>query len=270
MAAFQHNDSKSITLSETELRLKNGSRILCESPVIHDHFMYGAGTLATVAPWSRTDETGAATPFAPQSGGVGGHVRCVTGTTTNNGQELSGNLLAWKPSVQAVNGPLVMEIRLGHEGTTAANGDLYVGFNDAVDETNSLPYVVSAASALTTHAPSDFAGFAYSSIATSGSLFVTGGNPYGIITTIADVDTVTAPNTTNRVIKAAITTFVKLRIEIDSSGHCKFFANDKWQATVASGVTAGTKYTPYVAVIAKASEAQTCDIDYLHVSGDLV
>jgi len=270
MSAFVHNDSKTMTLSETEIRLKNGARIIQETPCIFDHFTYGAGAFNSHVPqyWVTT-ETGSATAFAPSATGVGGHAVGVTGATTNNAQEFAGKMLSWQPSTQALKGPLVLEVRLSHRSTTAANGDLGVGFNDATTEASGLSYVLSAASAVTTHAPSDFAGFWYTSIATSGALFVTGGNPYGVITTIADVDTVTAPDTTNRVIKHA-TNFVKLRVELDSSGNAKFFANEKWQASVASAVTAASLFTPYIDLIGKASEAHTGTLDYIFVGGDLL
>src|SRR5439155_19114552 len=110
---------------------------------------------------------------------VGGALVDGTGATTNNGEELAGKGVIWQPSTMGTPGPLVLEVRAKFVGaTTAKDGDYYLGFADAVTYTNSLPYVLSAASAFTTSAPVEFAGFGYSSIPSSGSMFNSGGNNF--------------------------------------------------------------------------------------------
>lgn len=242
-----------------EVRLTSGG-LIPRAPAIFDHFAYGAGALNSHVPqnWVTT-ETGAATPFAPGATGAT-YLTGVTGATTNNAQELAGKGVLWVPSTM---GGIVMECRAKFvAATTATDGDIRIGLHDAVTETNGLAYVVSAASALTTHAPTDAAGFYYSSIATSGALFLTGGNHWGFVSSIADVDTVTAP-TVSSVKDSSFHTF---RLEIDTSGNAIHFIDGVWVGTVAGAVTASVALTPYISIIAKNSHALTGAIDYLYVA----
>lgn len=247
------------------LRLTKGARLLQRSPSITDHFAYGAGAFNSQVPQNFvTTETGAATPFAP--GATGATVAIgVTGATTNNAEELAGKLVGWNPSTMATNMRLVLEVRAKHvAATTATDGDFGIGFADAVTYTNGLAYVVSAASALTTSAPTEYAGFWYSSIPTSSTLFLSGGNPVGVITSIAGVDTVASTG----VVKDS--SFHTYRVELDVLGNAFFFVDDVLTNSVALAVTANTAFTPYLSGIAKASHALTVTLDYIHVGGDLV
>lgn len=247
-----------------DLRLANGVNLEYRQDILFEHFNAGAVAINSWAPQTLvTTETGAATPFAINAT-AGSNAVCVTGATTNNAQELAGKKVGWNPSTR---GGLVLECRLKVvAATTATDGDFYIGFADAVTYTNSLPYVVSAASALTTNVPSNFAGFAYSSIATSGALFLTGGNHIGMVTTKADVDTVTAPSVS--VVKDS--SFHVYRLEIDSTGAATFFIDDVHVGTVAGAVTANVEYTPYINIVAKNSHAVTATLDYLRVSAPYV
>mgnify|MGYP001616638227 CR=1 FL=1 len=247
-----------------DLQLNTGSRILRRSPQIMEHFEAGAGAMNSWVPQIFvTTETGAATPFAV--GATGATVATgVTGTTTDNGQELAGKLVGWNPSTMD-DADLIMEVRMKTTSTTARNGDFFLGFSDAVTETNSLPYVISLTSGLTTHAPSEFAGFCYSSIPTSGALFSSTNNTFiGAITTKVDVDTVTAST------KIKDSNYHVYRVRLTAAGHAQFFYDDEKIMTVASAVTANTALTPYISIVAKASEAQTMLIDYIYVGGSYV
>ncbi len=247
------------------IRLRSGGRLEQRAPGILDHFAYGAGAFNSHVPqnWVTT-ETGAATPFAP--GATGATVAIgVTGATTNNGQELAGKLVGWNPSTMAADAPLVLEVRAKFVGTTTAtDGDFAIGFADAVTYASSLAYVVSAASALTTSVPTEFCGFYYSSIPTSGTLFLAGGNPVGAITTKAGTDTI---NTTG-VVKDS--SFHIYRIELDAAGGATFYIDDTRVLSVPAAVTANTALVPYIAAIAKNSHAHTATIDYIFVGGDVV
>jgi hypothetical protein len=249
--------------SDKPLRFANGKSVEQRSPELFDHFIYGAGALDSQVPqlWDAT-ETGAATPFAPSASEPGGAIICVTGATTNNGQEVGGTLIGWQPSTQ---GTVVFEARAKFVGdTTATDGDFYFGLSDAKTEASSLPYVVSATSTLTTHAPSDAALFAYSSIPTSGALYSASGNYVGMITTKADTDTVSA----STVVKDS--SYHIYRVEINSSGDCTFSIDGTVVKHLAAAVTAATKYTPYCAVVAKNSHAHTGTIDYIRVYASYV
>lgn len=222
-------------------------------------FVEGAGALNSWVPQPLvTTETGAATPFAPNAT-VGSEIVCVTGATTNNGQELAGKGVKWNPSTM---GGITLVVRAKFvAATTATDGDICIGFSDAVTETNSLAYVVSAASALTTHAPTDHASFYYSSIATSGALFLTGGNHWGFITTKNDVDTVTAPTISS----VKDSSYHVFRLDIDATGNATYAIDGVVIGVVASAVTANVAYTPYIACVAKNSHALTGTIDFLGV-----
>jgi hypothetical protein len=222
-------------------------------------FMEGAGALNSWVPQPLvTTETGAATPFAVNAT-VGSELVCVTGATTDNGQELAGKKVGWNPST--MDGITLIVRAKFVAATTATDGDICIGFNDAVTETNSLAYVVSTASALTTHAPTDHASFYYSSIPTSGALYSASGNVWGFVTTKASTDTVTAPSTAS----VKDSSYHVFRLDIDSSGNATYHIDGVHVGTVASAVTANIPYTPYIACIAKNSHALTGTIDFIGV-----
>lgn len=255
--SFRHFGSYMET--DKEVRL-TGRGIINRAPYIFDHFAYGAGALNSHVPqnWVTT-ETGAATPFAPGATG-GTYLTGVTGATTNNAQEVAGKGVLWVPSTM---GGIVLEVRAKFvAATTATDGDIRIGLHDAVTETNGLAYVVSAASALTTHAPTDAAGFYYTSIATSGALFQSGGNPWGFVNSINDVDTVTAPS----LAKVKDSSFHIFRLEIDTAGNAVHYIDGDLVGTVPLAVTPTIALTPYIAIIAKNSHALTGTIDYVYVA----
>jgi len=247
--------------------IKTKGRVLSIGPSIFDHFAYGAGAFNSHVPqnWVTT-ETGAATPYAP--GATGNTVAtAVTGGTTNNGEEFAGKNVCWTPSLMGANQRLVLEVRAKFVGTTtAADGDFYLGFANAVTFTNSLPYVVSAASALTTSAPVEFAGFGYSSIPTSGTLFNASGNNFmGMITEKSSV--------AGTVLSSAVakdSNFHVFRVEMDSAANTTFILDGNVVGTQAAATTAATALTPYIVAIAKNSHTHTATVDYVFVGGDIV
>lgn len=262
MAGVEHYSN--IIEYNKDVRLNNGSRMFSRSPYIFSHFEAGAGAMNSWVPQIFvTTEAGTGTPFAV--GATGATVATgVTGATTNNAEELAGKLVGWNPSTMTA-GNLIMEVRMKTTSTTARNGDFFMGFNDAVTEASSLPYVVSTTSTLTTHAPTDAALFCYSSIPTSGALFSSTNNTFiGAITSKADVDTVTAST------KIKDSNYHIYKVELTSAGHAQFYYDDEKIMVVASAVTADIAYTPYICAVAKASEAQTMLIDYIYVGGSYV
>ena len=248
--------------------LKNGAQLINRTPSIMDHFAYGAGAFNSHVPqnWVTT-ETGAATPFAPGATGIT-VATAVTGGTTNNAEELAGKNVAWVPSTMALNQFILLEVRAKFVGTTTpADGDFYIGMANAVTYTNSLPYVVSAASALTTSAPVEFAGFGYSSIPSSGALFNSGGNNFiGIFTEISSV--APAPKATSpAVVKDSL--YHIYRVVIDSGGNAAFYIDDAFVGSTIGAVTAATALVPYINVVAKNSHTHTATIDYIYVGADV-
>lgn len=251
--------SSIVTKGDTEvysgrsIRLEDGSRIECTGPYIYDCFAHATGALGSAVPqtWTAT-QAGSGTLYVGDATTHPGVIG-ISGGTTDNAVELAGTRVCWKPSTM---GPIIWEAKASFDGaTTPADGDFYFGLSDAVTEASSLPYVISAASALTTSAPSDFVGFCYTSLATSGALYAASGNNYiGLLTTKANVDTITA---TTKVKDSSLHTY---RIEVEAAGHARFYYDGTHVGTVASATTAATALTPYLCAVAKASHAHTASV----------
>jgi len=238
------------------------------NPVLFDHFTYGAGAFNSHVPqdWVTT-ETGAATPFAPGAAALGGLAVGVTGATTNNAEEIAGKNVGWKPSTM---GGIYFECRAKFvSATTATDGDFYMGLADAVTYTNGLPFVFSAATAVTTDVPTEWVGFGYTSIATSGAGFNAAGNSVGLVNCTSGTAVFTAPTD-------AGTTAVKdslfhiYRVEVSTAGTATFYRDGKHVGSKASAVVATTGLTPYIVANAKASHAQTATIDWIGVGATYV
>ena len=241
------------------LHMTNGSVVRERAPRISEHWVQDLQS----GLWTAT-EMGAAIPWAAAAtANDGGIAVATTGGTTNNAEELGGKHIVWKPSL-SVNQNLVLETRFKSVGaTTPADGDFAIGFADAATYASGLAYVFSAASAFTTSAPTEFVGFYYSSVPTSGALFNSGGNNFiGLVTSKANVDAVVATTI------AKDSNFHIYRLEVNSVGNAAFFIDDNLVGTVAAAITAATALTPYIAVIAKNSHANTGSSNYVMVGGD--
>lgn len=244
------------------LRFKNGGFPEFQTPYLSDQFTEDL----VAGKWTAT-ETGTGTSHAAfavaATANDGGQAAGVAGATTNNAQELAAKHVIWKPSL-AANAPVVLEARFKAVGTTTAkDGDFVLGLMDAATYTSGLAYVVSAASALTTTAPTEGVSFVYSSIPTSGALHPTSGNNYfGIVTTTVGVGTVAATT----VKKDSL--FHIFRIEVDASGNARFLIDGEDVGYVPAACVAATALTPYIAVVGKNSHANTGTLDYVFVGGD--
>jgi hypothetical protein len=260
-----------IDYSAKGIRLIDGAKFLVRTPQLMEHFL----TSTPAAAGFTATDTGGGTAFATGATTPGGAAIGVTAGTTNNAGELGGTTIAWQPSTQAgSNGPsgtalMVLEVRAKFVGTTTAtDGDFYIGWADNKTYTNSLPYVTSTTSTFTTSVPSDFAGFGYSSIATSGVAFQAGGNPIFAVTTIANTDTATALSAGGVVVKDSL--YHIYRVELDILGNASFYIDDVFKGSVALACTAATLYTPYINVVAKNTHVHTATVDYVHVGATLV
>lgn len=274
MSTWQHKGTRVEMPADTSVRLRNGSRLERRTDEIFDHFNTGAGALNSAVPqhWVNT-QAGSGTLFV-SGAGAGSYAVGVSGATTDNAVELAGKKLGWNCSTRCTlaSDRMVLEVRAKFVGTTAAtDGDFLIGFGDAVTQASSLAYVVSAASAVTTGAPTEFVGFYYSSIPTSGALYGASGNAIGAISSIAGTDTVTAlvsQDTRAAIVKDS--TIRIFRLEVDSAANATFFIDDVYCGYIAAAYTANTEMTPYIAVIAKNSHAHTATIDYISVSAPYV
>jgi hypothetical protein len=121
---------------------------------------------------------------------------------------------------------------------------------------------VAANSALSGITASDeFAGFAYSSVATSGALF---GTVAGLT-----IKAGTGTLTTLKNAPADPTAFHIYRVEVDVNGTVALFIDDKFAGQVNAGVTPSVALTPYFDCVGQNSHNATMTIDYVFVGGDL-
>lgn len=282
----QWNDRRyQINAAGKGLRFSRGAALNQRSPAIMDHFYYGSGgtmTSANTTPWitHATGTTGNDVPFAILANDPGGSVSGATGTDNNSGQVLAGVNVSWKPSTHAVANPMVLEARLKvTAATNAYEGLFFVGFADAVTYTNDITYVLSAASAITTSAPTDGIFFAHSSVATSGTAFgSTHANPVVAITSANGTDAVTALAsgtgggfTSGQFIHTGSEGYTLYRLEVDASANAAFYINDIFVGSVAAASTPTVALTPYFAAQAIGASAHevTMTIDYIGVWADL-
>ena len=253
-----------------DIRLQNGATVVNRSPYIMDHF-YELVLDQTNGRWIAhgTGTTGDDAPFAILATEPGGAIKGRTGTDTNAAQSLFANGVTWKPTTHAISKPMFIEARFKVVAdTTAADGDFYFGWGDAVSYTNDLPYVLSAASAVTTSVPSDAAVFAYTSLATSGTLFAASGNNYiGAINSLATVDTVTALASNSGPVQKDSNYHI-YRVAVDAAGNAAFYIDDVFRGSVALAVTPGTALTPLINVVMKSAHQNVMTIDYIAVGAD--
>lgn len=245
-----------------EIRFLNGAGLLSRSPYLLDHF-----TKDLVAgEWTAT-ETGAGggkAAFAvAATANDGGYAVGVAGATTNNAEELAAKHVIWKPSILPADSRLVLEVRAKFVGsTTASDGEFFIALADAATYTNGRQYVIAANSTLSTTNPTEAAGFCYTSLASSGALFNSGGNNFiGTISTKANSGTVTASTF------AKDSNFHTYRIQINSVGNVAYFYDDTLISTAGAAITAATALTPYIGVVGQNSHNNTATVDYVYVSG---
>jgi hypothetical protein len=247
---------------QNDLMTRRGGHIIMREPQIMEHFQGSQSVAATGI--FKTTETGAATPFAASTSVEGGAAVAVTGATTNNAEEMGGFNVGWVPSSQA-NSRLVFECRASFVGaTTPTDGDFYLGLANANTYASGLSYVITATSTFTTKAPVEFAGFGYTSIATSGVFFLSGGNP---IVALSEKSSGTPATTASTMVKDSL--MHTYRVEVDAAGNAFYFIDDAGVGVQAAAVTAATALTPYVGAICKASHALTASVDYIYVGGNL-
>ncbi len=285
-----------IEYSGKSLRLRNGARLLADSPEYFTHFTefaFGAftvtGPLDPAGPLTYTSTGTAVTN--PTIGGLGGILTLTTDNIQNTAEELSTNL-AFQIDT---NAPLVFEAKLkvSEVGVDNAALEAFFGLADATTYTSGRPYTVTTASAVTgTNVPADFAGFAISSVPTSGVLFntaitgTTDGTNVGILTSIASVDAVVAATfadggvfatgfgaalglaTTGRVNN--VDSYHVYRIEVDAAGTAKFFVDGMFCGSK-QGLTVTVPLGAYFDIVNLQGSAANTEagmfIDYIYVGG---
>jgi len=234
------------------------------TPVLFDDFL-NPPTLST-SNWTGTADgtTGNDVPVAAVADTACGEITMASGSGALEAQEVAGAHIAWIPSTM---GPLVMEVRAKFVGATEPiDGDFALGFADAVTYTGSNPFILSAASAYTTDLPVEFAGFNYTSLATSGALYNSAaatpiGNFIGVKTCKNGTGTAAV---SSGIAKNSL--YKTYKVTVSNSGLCKFYIDHIQVGESAdAAVTVATAVTPYIQVHTQASHENTATIDYIYV-----
>jgi hypothetical protein len=212
-----------------------------------------------------TGTTGNDVPVTGAATEAGGAITMASGTGANEAQEVAGASVMWKPSTM---GPITLEARFKVVGTTEPiDGDFTFGLADAVTFTSGVPFVVGASSLFTTDVPTEFTGFYYSSIPTSGTLFSTNATPLGnFIGTHVDKAGTGNLAVSTGVVKNSLYKTYKVVVAADGGSTYSIDGTVVGTAAAAS-ITPTVALTPYFNVTAKASRENTMTIDYLYISG---
>jgi hypothetical protein len=246
-SVFNENTERNdIKLSSTGVR----SYARPPNPIFFDDFLGDviADQWGTAA---GTDTSIAVAAFNAQVGGV---VRMTSGNTTagtmaTNGVQLH-SALNWK----ANQGGLIFEARVKVELIT--NVALFVGLTDQVASLE-MPINASGTSEQLTSTADDAVGFLFDTAFATDNTWLVG--------TKAGTDATHQ----NSGVAPTADTFHYYRIEIDSSGHAKFFIDNVQTGTLmANAVTATVALTPVVAVFSRNSTQKYVDVDYIYVTAD--
>jgi len=178
----------------------------------------------------------------------GGTLRLTTGDSNASlaadGIQVEGGL-NWK----AANGSLVFETRLLISAVTAVQ--LYAGFTD---QTAALEMPVTLTTATFSTVATDAVGFLFDTNATTKTIRLVG--------VANDVDA-TMQDSGNA---WAAATYIKLRVEVSTTGVATFYINGTPVGTSMSGaVTPTIALTPVIAARSLAANSKTVDIDYIDV-----
>lgn len=207
--------------------------------------------------WAVVEGADTATSDAVVTNGPGGILRLTTGdsatvTYAGNGIQITqGAFYNWQASL----GGLRLEARIKIDDITLAA--FFVGFTDV--GTFEAP-IESAGSAntITTNA-SDAVGFFYDTRMTDDNIWIAGVKGD---TDATHVDTGTAP---------VNATYIRLAVEVDSSGNATFFINGDAVGKVTDAITAATVLTPTIAATSLDSgTSKNLDVDYIEVEQDRV
>ena len=207
--------------------------------------------------WSVVEGADTTTSDALVTNAPGGTLRLTTGdsatvTYAGNGIQITqGAFYNWK----AANGGLRMEARIKIDDIALTA--FFVGFTDL--GTFEAP-IESAGSAdtITTNA-ADAVGFFFDTRMTTDNIWAAG---VAAGTDATHIDTGSAP---------VAATYIRLTVEVDSSGDATFYIDGSAVGKVASAVTADTVLTPTIAATSLDSgTSKNLDVDYIEVEQDRV
>jgi hypothetical protein len=182
--------------------------------------------------------------------GVNGMIRATMGDDAAADMATNGVQLHQALQWFANSGGLVMECRIKLAAITTSA--LFVGLTDQIASLE-MPFTLGGSDALTSNA-TDAVGFLFDTAADTDQIFAVGVK--------ADTD---ASHATTGIVPVA-DTYNVLRVEVDSSGHAKFFVDGVLKNTIANCVTASVALTPCVAGFRRAATANNfITVDYILV-----
>ena len=193
---------------------------------------------------------GSAANFAINAA-VNGTVRATTGAGAGasmaaNGVQLHQALL-WKANM----GNLEMEARIKVSAITTIA--FFVGFTDQIGALEAPITSAASADTITTNA-TDAVGFMFDTAMTTDNIWGVGVK--------ADTDATAA----NLGVAPVADTWIRLKVELDSSGNATFYVNGIKKGTASAAVTATVALTPVVTCFRRAASSATIDVDYIDIN----
>jgi hypothetical protein len=204
------------------------------------------------AGYALLEGTDSATSDFAISTGVGGTAILTTGdsathTMAGNGISVDLGALFWKAS----NGGLTFETRIQLDVIT--NVAYFVGFTDQVTPLE-MPWGLSTTTY--TSNQSDGFGFLFDTAATTDTIRCVG----------VKADTDGTPVDTSLAPVAA--TYMTLRVECDTAGTARFYADGVLVGTITNAVTTTVALTPIIAAYSSATSSVVFTVDYWYTAMD--
>lgn len=215
-----------------------------------EHFDDFVGDLITDE-WGVNKGSDAATVNFAHLAGVNGVVRATTGASATGTMAVNGVQLYSALSWKANQGNLSMEARLKISAITNIN--LFVGFTDQIAALEAPIISAGSANTITTNA-TDAVGFMFDTSMTDDVFWLTG----------VKNDTDATPQKST--VAPVADTYVRLRIDVGSTGGADFYINGARAGTaMANAVTATVALTPVVAAFTRTAASANVDVDYIQI-----
>ncbi len=211
-----------------------------DSYALGDFHLYGQGTV-------ELDSGAFVIPSA-----LSGAVRL---TTTNETEHCAaiGTTISIQPSLM---GTIVMETRVQFNNT--ATKETFIGFSDTIDDVTIIEgEIMTGATTTLTYTASDLIGFFQSADLSDADAWhmVNNGGSAGTSSTVS-----TATETSDAIVAAE---WDVLRLEIDTNGTARWYANGTLEKTLVGAVAPTVALGLICGVEAKGANVEELDVDYL-------
>jgi hypothetical protein len=248
------------TIKVKQVGINDDRVLVCDNGIVAGHHMvvsYFDDFLGDVIAdqWGvDKGSDGSAANFA-LSASVNGMLRATCGAGAGASMAANGvqlhQALQWKANA----GNLEMEARIKLSAIT--NIAVFVGFTDQIAALEMPIHSAASANTITTNA-TDAVGFFFDTSMTDDKFWLAG------------VKADTAGTHVNSTIAPVANTWVRLKIEVDSSGNATGFINGVKVGVVANAVTATVALTPVVAAFTRSAATATIDVDYIDINASRV